>query len=101
MTRVGDGGEFGENARIPGADFTKLDVSNRLETPIETRPLGVGERRGEFLEFGLVEEEEAGAETVDGRTVFAIGGVGDGDVVEDGKACARGFELGSDDFEEV
>ena len=101
MTRVGDGGEFGENARIPGADFTKLDVSNGLETPIETRPLGVGERRGEFLELGGVEEEETGAKAVDSRTMFSIGGVGDWDVVEDGEAGTGCLELSSDDLEEI
>ena len=101
MTRVGDSGEFGENARIPGADFTKLDVSNGLETPIETRPLGVGERRGEFLELGGVQEEKTGAETIDGGTVLAIGRVWDQDVVEDSKAGAGGFKLGPDDLKEI
>ena len=44
MTRVGDGGELGEDARVPGVDFIELDVSNGFEIPVETRPLGVGER---------------------------------------------------------
>ena len=101
MTRVGDGGEFGENARIPGVDFTKLDVSNGLETPIETRPLGVGERRGEFLELGGVQEEKTGAETIDGGAVLAIGRVWDRDVVEYGEASARGFEFSPDNLEEI
>ena len=101
MTRVGDSGEFGENARIPGADFAKLDVSNGLETPIETRPLGVGERRGEFLELGGVQKEETGAETIDGNAMLTIGRVRDRDVVEDGEASAGCLELGSDDLEEV
>ena len=57
MTRVGDGGELGENARVPSADFIELDVSNRFETLVETRPLGVGERRGELFELGGMQEE--------------------------------------------
>ena len=101
MTCVGDGGELGEDARVPSADFVELDVSNRFETPVEARPLGVGERRGELLELGGMQEEETGAEVIDGRTVFAVGGVWDGDVVKDGEAGASGFELGADDFEEV
>ena len=101
MTRVGYGGEFGENARIPGADFTKLDVGNGFETPIETRPLGVGERRSKFLELGGVQEEKAGAETIDGGAVLAVGRVWDRDVVEDGEAGAGGFKLGTDDFKEI
>ena len=48
-----------------------------------------------------MQEEETGAEVIDGRTVLAVGGVWDGDVVEDGEAGASGFELGADDFEEV
>ena len=65
MTCIGDGGELGENARVPGADFIKLDVCNRFETPVQTRPLCVGERRGKLLEFGLGEEEEAGSDSDD------------------------------------
>ena len=101
MTRVGNGGELGEDARVSGADFVKLDVGNRLQAPIETRPLGVGKRRGQLLELGGVEEEETGTKSIDGRAMFAIGGVGDGDIVEDGEASAGCFELGPDDLEEV
>ena len=101
MTGVGDGGELGEDARVPGADFIELDVSNGFETPIETRPLGVGERRGEFLELGGVQEEKTGAETIDGGAVLAIGRVWDRDVVEDGEAGAGGFKLGPDDLKEI
>ena len=101
MTRVGDGGEFGENARIPGADFTKLDVSNGLETPIETRPLGVGERRGEFLELGGVQEEEMSVETINSHTMFTVGRVGDRNVVKNSKAGAGGFELNFNDLKKI
>ena len=101
MTCVGDSGELGEDARVPSADFVKLDVGNRLQAPIETRPLGVGKRRGEFLELSGVQEEEEGAKTINGRTVLAVGRVWDGDVVKDGEAGASGFEFGADDFEEV
>ena len=101
MTGIGDSGELGENARVPSADFVKLDVRDELQAPIQTRPLGVGKRRGKFLELSGVQEEEAGAKTINGRTVLAVGGVWDGDVVKDGEAGASGFELGADDFEEV
>ena len=101
MTRVGDGGELGENARVPGADFVELDVRDGLQAPIQACPLGVGQRWGELLELGCVEEEETGMKAVDGRTMFLIGGVGDWDVVEDGEASASGFELGANNFEEV
>ena len=101
MTRVGDGGELGEDARVPGTDFIELDVSNGFETPIETRPLGVGERRGELLELGCVQEEEMGAKTIDGHTVLTVSGLWYRDVVEDGEAGAGGFELGPNNFEEV
>ena len=101
MTRVGDSGELGKDARVPGADFVELDVGDRLQAPIQTCPLGVGERWGELLELDCVQEEETGTETVDGGTVLAVGRVWDRDVVEDSEACARGLELGSDDFEEV
>ena len=101
MTGVGDGGELGENARIPSADLVELDVRDGLQAPIQTCPLGVGQRRGELLEFGCVEEEETGAEAVDGRTMFSIGRVGDWDVVEDGEASAGCLELSSDNLEEI
>ena len=88
MTCVGDGGKLGENARVPSADFIELDVSNRFETPVETRPLGVGKRRGELLELGGVQEEETGAEVIDGGAMLTIGGVRDRDVVEDSQTGA-------------
>ena len=89
MTGVGDGGELGENARVPGADFVELDVRDGLQAPIQTRPLGVGKRRSEFLELSGVQEEEAGAKTINGRTVLAVGGVWDGNVVKDSEAVSR------------
>ena len=101
MTRLGDGGELGEDARVPGTDFIELDVSNGFETPVKTRPLGVGERRGELLELGGVQEEETGAETIDGSAMLTIGGVRNRDVVEDGEASAGCLELSSDDLEEI
>ena len=101
MTGVGDGGELGENARVPGADFVELDVRDGLQAPIQTRPLGVGKRRGELLKLGCVEEEEAGAKAVNGRTMFSIGGVGNWDVVKDGEASAGCLELSSDDLEKI
>ena len=101
MTCVGDGGELGEDARVPGANFIELDVSNGFETPVETRPLGVGKRRGEFLKLSGVQEEEAGAKAVNGRTMFSIGGVGNWDVVKDGEASAGCLELSSDDLEKI
>ena len=36
MTCVGDSGELGENARVPGANFIKLDVGDGLQAPIDT-----------------------------------------------------------------
>ena len=101
MTCVGDGGELGKDARVPGADFIELDVRDGLQAPIQTCPLGVGQRWGELLEFGRVEEEETGTKAVDSRTMFSIGGVGNWDVVEDGKASAGCLELSSDDLEEI
>ena len=101
MTCVGNGGELGKDARVSGAGFVELDVRDGLQAPIQTRPLGVGKRRGEFLELSGVQEEEAGAKTINGRTGIAVGGVWDGDVVKDGEAGASGFEFGADDFEEV
>ena len=101
MTRVGDSGELGKDARVLGADFVELDVCNRLQAPIQTRPLGVGERWGELLELSCVQEEETGTETVDGGAVLAVGRVWDRDVVEDGEASTRGLELSPNDLEEI
>ena len=101
MTCVGDGGELGKDARVPGADLIELDVRDGLQAPVQTCPLSVGQCRGELLELGRVEEEETGAKAVDSRTMFSIGGVGDWDVVEDGEASAGCLELGSDDLEEI
>ena len=101
MTCVGDSGELGKDARVPGTDLVELDVRDGLQAPIQTCPLGVGQRRGELLELGCVEEEETGTKAVDSRTMFSIGGVGDRDVVEDGEAGAGGFELSPDDLKEI
>ena len=101
MTRVGDGGELGEDARVPGADFIELDVRDGLQAPVQTCPLGAGQCRGEFLELGCVEEEESDTKAVDSHTMFSIGRVRDGDVVEDGKAGASGFEFSSNDLKEI
>ena len=101
MTRVGNSGELGKDARVPGANFIELDVGDRLQAPIQTRSLGVGERWGELLEFGCVQEEEMGAKTIDGHTVLAVSGLWYRDVVEDSEAGAGGFELGSNNFEKV
>ena len=72
MTGVGDGGELGENARVPSADFVKLDVRDGLQAPIQTRPLGVGKRRSELLELGCVEEEEVGMEEPERKSVETL-----------------------------
>ena len=101
MTGVGDSGELGENARVPSADLVELDVRDGLQAPIQTCPLGVGKRRGQLLELGGVEDEETGTKAVDGCAMFSIGGVRDGDVVEDSEAHAGGFEFGPNDLEKI
>ena len=101
MTCVGDGGKLGKDARVPAADLVELDVRDGLQAPIQTCPLSVGQRRGELLELGCVEEEETGAEAVDSRTMFSVGGVRDWNVVEDGEASAGCLELSSDNLEEI
>ena len=87
--------------RVLGTDFVEVDVCNRFQTPVETCPLGMGEHQGELLELGSVKEEEAGTMMVDGCTMFSIGRVRDGDVVEDGKAGASGFEFSSNDLKKI
>ena len=46
-----------------------------------------------------MQEEKASAKMINSRTVLAVGGVWDRDVVKDGKVGASGLELGSNDFD--
>ena len=61
----------------------------------------MGERQSELLKLGDMQEEETGAEAVNSHTVFAIGGVGNGDVVKDGEVSVDDFELCPDDLEKI
>ena len=50
VAAVGDGCELSKDASVAGADSCEADVSDRLQTPVELRPLVVGEVGGTVAE---------------------------------------------------